>query len=83
MSSEFVWRMEDVLDLYEEPYDPQRPQICFDEKPYQLIGDVYRPLPVKPGKPQSYDYEYQRNGTCNMFMFFQPLLGWRHVEVTK
>lgn len=83
MSSEFVWRMEDVLDLYAEPYDPQRPQICFDEKPYQLIGDVYHPLPVKPGKLQRYDYEYQRNGTCNMFLFFQPLLGWRHVEVTK
>jgi hypothetical protein len=75
--------MEDVLDLYAEPYDPQRPQICFDEKPYQLIGDVYHPLPVKPGKLQRYDYEYQRNGTCNMFLFFQPLLGWRHVEVTK
>ncbi len=74
MSSEFVWHMEDVLDLYAEPYDPKRPQICFDEKPYQLIGDVYHPLPVKPGKPLRYDYEYQRNGTCNMFLFFQPLL---------
>ena len=71
------------MDLYAEPYDSKRPQICFDEKPYQLIGDVYYPLPVKPGKPQRYDYEYQRNGTCNMFLFFQPLLGWRHVEVTK
>ena len=75
--------MEDVLDLYAQPYDPQHPLICFDEKPYQLIGDVRHSLPVRPGKPHRYDYEYKRNGTCNMFLFFQPLLGWRHVEVTK
>lgn len=83
MSSEFVWRMEDVLDLYAEPYDPKRPVVCFDEKPYQLIEEVRHPLPAKPNQPQRYDYEYKRNGTCNMFLFFQPLSGWRHVEVTE
>ncbi len=75
--------MEDVLDLYAQPYDPKQPVVCFDEKPYQLIGDVRHPLPMKPGQAQRYDYEYKRNGTCNIFLFFQPLLGWRHVEVTE
>ena len=74
--------MEDVLDLYEEPYNPKQPVVCFDERPFQLIGEVRHPLPAKPGQPTRYDYEYQRNGTCNMFSFFQPLVGWRHVEVT-
>ncbi|KCZ73168.1 hypothetical protein ANME2D_00228 [Candidatus Methanoperedens nitroreducens] len=75
--------MEDVLDLYAQPYDPKQPVVCFDEKPYQLIGDVRHPLPMKPGQAQRYDYEYKRNGTCNIFLFFQPLSGWRHVEVTE
>lgn len=74
--------MEDVLDLYEEPYNPKQPVVCFDERPFQLIGEVRNPLPAKPGRLRKYDYEYQRNGTCNIFSFFQPLLGWRHVEVT-
>jgi hypothetical protein len=74
--------MEDVLDLYAEPEDSKRPRICFDECPYQLISEVRRPLPVKPGRPQRYDYEYQREGTCNLFMFVQPHVGWRHVTVT-
>ncbi len=82
MSSEFVWRMEDVLDLYEEPYNPKQPVVCFDERPFQLTGEVRHPQPAKPGQPMRYDYEYKRNGTCNMFLFFQPLVGWRHVEVT-
>lgn len=74
--------MEDVLDLYAEPYDPQRPVVCFDELPYQLLGHVHAPQPCQPGQPRREDYEYARTGTCNLFISFQPLEGWRHVEVT-
>ena len=74
--------MEDVLDLYAEPYSPSRPVVCFDERPVQLLGEVRQPLPPQPGQPQRIDYEYHRNGTCNLFTYFQPLAGWRHVEVT-
>jgi hypothetical protein len=75
--------MEDLLDLYAEDFDPLRPVVCFDELPYQLVAETCLPLPMQPGKPLRYDYEYRRNGTCNLFMFFQPLAGWRHVEVTE
>lgn len=75
--------MEDVLDLYAEPYDPKRPQVCLDESPYQLISETRQPVPVEPGQPARVDYEYKREGTCNLFMFFQPLAGWRHVKVTE
>jgi hypothetical protein len=74
--------MEDVLDLYAEPYDPQYPVVCFDESPYQLISEVREPLPATPGHPVRYDYEYRREGSCNLFMFLEPLQGWRHVKVT-
>jgi DDE superfamily endonuclease len=74
--------MEDVLDLYAEPYDPLYPLVCFDESPYQMVSEVRQPLPVAPGQPRRYDYEYRREGTCNLFMFFEPLQGWRHVKVT-
>ncbi len=74
--------MEDVLDLYAEPYNPRFPVVCFDERPYQLIGETRQPLPVTAGHPARYDYEYQRNGTCNLFIYFQPQAGWRHVVVT-
>jgi hypothetical protein len=74
--------MEDVLDLYAEPYDPQYPVVCFDESPYQLVSEVRQPLPVRPGQPVRYDYEYRREGTRNLFMFFEPLQGWRHAKVT-
>ncbi len=74
--------MEDVLDLYAEPYSPSRPVVCFDERPVQLLGEVRQPLPPEPGQPQRIDDEYHRNGTCNLFTYFQPLAGWRHVEVT-
>ena len=74
--------MEDVLDLYAEPYNPSFPVVCFDECPYQLIGETRQPLPVQPGRPQRYDYEYQRNGTCNLFNYFQPLAHWRRIIVT-
>ena len=74
--------MEDVLDLYAEAPDPQRPRVCFDEVPYQLVGEQRAPLPTAPGQPARYDYEYQRNGTANLFMAVQPEAGWRHVAVT-
>jgi hypothetical protein len=74
--------MEDILDLYAEPYKPRYPVICFDESPYQLVSEVRQPLPMGPRQPRRYDYEYRREGTCNLFMFFQPLQGWRHVKVT-
>ena len=74
--------MEDILDLYAEPYQPRYPVVCFDESPYQLVSEVRQPLPMGPGQPRRYDYEYRREGTCNLFMFFQPLQGWRHVKVT-
>jgi hypothetical protein len=74
--------MEDILDLYAEPYDPQYPVVCFDESPYQLVGEVRQPVPARPGQPVRYDYEYRRTGTCNLFMCFEPLQGWRHVKVT-
>jgi hypothetical protein len=75
--------MEDLLELYAEPYDARYPVVCFDESPYQLVSEVRQPLPPRPGKPARYDYEYRREGTCNLFMFLQPLVGWRHVEVTE
>ena len=75
--------MEDVLDLYAEPDDPQRPRICFDECPYQLLSEVQQPLSAQTGQLLRYDYEYKREGTCNLFMFVQPATGWRHVEVTE
>jgi hypothetical protein len=74
--------MEDILDLYAEPYDPRYPVVCFDERLYQLVSEGRQPLPLPPGHPRRYDYEYRREGTCHLFMFFQPLQGWRHVEIT-
>jgi hypothetical protein len=74
--------MEDVLDVYEMPYDPAYPTVCFDEKPKQLIGETRVPCPTMPGQSARYDYEYERNGTCNLFMFFEPLRAWRHVDIT-
>jgi hypothetical protein len=74
--------MEDVLKLYTQPYDPLRPLVCFDEKSKQLIGATRHVLPALPGQPERYDYEYQRNGVCNLFISIAPLVGWRHVQVT-
>ncbi len=79
----YVACMEEVLDLYEQPYDPKRPVVCFDEVPCQLIAETRRPLPTCPGKPQRYDYEYRRNGVCNLFLFFEPLAGRREVLVRE
>lgn len=83
VGAEFVWRMEDVLDVYALPYDPKRPVVCFDESPVQLIAETRKPLPPKPGQPERFDYEYKRNGTRNLFFFFQPLAGWRHVLIRE
>ena len=83
VGAEFVWRMEDVLDVYAQPYDPKRPVVCFDESPVQLIAETRKPLPPKPGQPERFDYEYKRNGTRNLFFFFQPLAGWRHVLIRE
>ena len=74
--------MEDVLDVYERPYDPRFPQVCFDESSTQLIGEVRTPLPAAPGEPPRQDYEYVRNGVANLFMVTEPLAGKRVVTVT-
>lgn len=81
-SAEFVSHMEDVLDVYQRPYDPKRPQVCMDETNKQLLADVRPQLAAKPGQPARYDYEYAREGVGNLFMFVEPLAGKRHVEVT-
>jgi hypothetical protein len=75
--------MEDVLDLYAEPVDPQRPLVCMDELSYQLLGEVNQPLPAAPGRARRRDYEYTREGTCNLFVAVEPHGGWRHVSVTE
>ena len=75
--------MEDVLDLYTEPYDPKCPVVCFDEKPLQLLEETRLSRPVAPGQPALVDYEYRRNGTANLFMAVEPLAGWRRVTVTE
>ena len=75
--------MEDVLDLYEEPYDPQRPVVCFDETSTQLLADSRPPIPVGRGRPRRQDYEYLRAGTRNLFLACEPRRGWRHVTITR
>jgi uncharacterized small protein (DUF1192 family) len=74
--------MEDILEVYQRPYDPQRPLVCLDETSKQLTAETRVPIAAKPGQPGRHDYEYRRNGTANLFMMFAPLEGWRHVKVT-
>ena len=74
--------MEDILEVYQRPYDPQRTLVCLDETSKQLIAETRLPIATKPGQPGRHDYEYRRNGTANLFMMFAPLEGWRHVKVT-
>lgn len=81
ISSEFVMRMEDLLDVYALPYDPRRPVICFDERPCQLLGDTVVPIPMKPGKQYRYDHHYERNGTCCLLLAVEPLTGFRYAQV--
>ena len=75
--------MEDVLEVYTRPYDPQRPLVCMDETSKQLIGETREPLPAVPGQPERFDYEYVRHGVCNLFLHFEPLRGQRRVKVTE
>jgi len=74
--------MEDVLAVYLRPHDPDRPLVCLDETSKQLVAETRTPLPMTPGSPARYDYEYERHGVANLFMLFAPLEGWRHVKVT-
>jgi hypothetical protein len=74
--------MEDVLEVYQRPHDAEFPLVCLDETSKQLVSETRVPIAAKPGHPARHDYEYERNGTANLFMLFAPLEGWRHVEVT-
>lgn len=76
----FVAAMEDILDLYCQPYDADDPVVCMDEKPYQLLGEIREPIPMRPGKPLKVDAEYVRNGACSIFVFTEPLRGWRYAN---
>ena len=82
-SGEFVWKMEDVLEVYKRPHDPQRPVVALDEKPVQLLGDTRDPILAKPGELAKQDHEYKRNGTANIFCAFEPLGNWRRLTVTQ
>lgn len=75
--------MEDVLEVYTRPYDERFPQVCLDEKSKQLVSEVREPLGAKPGRVARYDYEYEREGTANLFIVSEPLAGWRHLDVTE
>lgn len=75
--------MEDVLEVYTRPFDAQRPQVCMDEVSKQLVGETRTPIPAAPGEPERCDYEYVRKGVANLFLFFEPLAGWREVKVTQ
>ncbi len=79
----FVAAMEDVLEVYTRPHNPARPLVCLDETSKQLVAETRKPLPMRPGQPARYDYEYERNGTASLFMLFAPIEGWRHVKVTE
>jgi transposase len=83
VNADFAAAMEEVLDLYATPYDPQRPKVNFDESSKQLIKETRIPLPAQPGQLERFDYEYERNGVRNIFIFVEPQAGWRHVEVTE
>jgi len=82
-NAEFVCAMEDVLEVYQRPYDPKRPQVCLDEASKQLVAQTRTPLLAEPGQPLREDYEYERRGTANLFMLFEPLAGQRQVKVTQ
>lgn len=82
-SSEFVAHMEDILEVYALPYDEKIPLICMDEQPCQLLGEKLEPLPIRSGSTRKEDYEYVRKGTCSIFVFTEPLKGWRHVHASE
>lgn len=80
---EFVARMEDVLEVYRRPHDATAPVVCMDEMPVQLTKETRQPIPAVPGHPRRIDYEYERNGTANIFIFVEPLAGFRQTRVTE
>jgi hypothetical protein len=82
-SGEFVYHMEDVLEVYTRPEDPRFPQVCMDETSKQLVGETRSPMAATRGRPARYDYEYERHGVRNLFLFVEPLRGRRHVTVTE
>ncbi len=82
-NAEFVACTEDVLDIYERPYNSRFPVVCMDEQPVQLIGETRITLPIEPGHPEKYDYEYRRNGTAVNFVFTEPLASWRKVDIRQ
>jgi DDE superfamily endonuclease len=82
-NADFVCAMEDVIDVYTRPYDPRRPQVCIDESSKQLVAETRGPIPAAPGQPERIDYEYERQGTANLFLVFEPLAGQRRVKVTE
>ena len=81
ITTEFLWLMENILDLYEQPYNPKRPLLCFDERPCQLIGEIITPLPMEAGQPEREDYQYARHGVCTLMIAFEPLTGQRIIQV--
>jgi hypothetical protein len=82
-NAEFVWAMEEVLEVYPRPYDPRRPQVCLDATSKQLVAETWEPIPAAPGQPVRVDDEYERKGTANLFRLFEPLAGQRRVKVTE
>ena len=82
-NAEFVWHMEDVLEVYTRPYDERYPQVCMDETSKQMVGETRESLPTAAGRPERYDYEYVRKGVAELFMFCEPLVGRRWVTVTE
>jgi hypothetical protein len=82
-NAEFVWWMEAVLTVYQQVYDPDYPVVCLDEASKQLVKKTLTPIPACPGQPERVDYEYERNGTANLFMLCEPMTGWRRVQVTE
>jgi hypothetical protein len=83
IDAEYVYHMEELLELYAQPYDPKRPVVCFDERPYPLIGETRQAIPAKSGQVRRVDYQYERHGVVNLFVAIEPLAGWRAVEVTQ
>ena len=82
-NAEFVCAMENVLEVYQRPYDPRNPVVCMDETSKQLVRETRAPIGAGPGRIQCYDYEYERHGVANVFMFCEPLGGWRHASITE
>ncbi len=83
ITARFLEQMEHILNLYQQPYDPKRPKVCFDEKSTQLLADKRPPMALRPGRSRRQDYEYKRNGTRNLFVFVEPQAGQRHVLITQ